>query len=152
MRSSQAAAQYPAEGTRRRGAQPSPSPPCRQGANTCTGEGDYDYPQIKVEERSPSPLSPAEHFHAGDAACRRAGPCQLPTPVFRSCRMKDYKAYKWLHYSSISSNNKDGEHSLVPGEADEGRAEPATRTTQPLFQKECLFPHEGRSEEPGPAP
>ena len=83
-----------------------------------------------------------------------------PTSDIESVERKIYKAYKWLRYSYISySNNKDGESSLVSGEADEGRAGTSHKDNPaPSSSKEaCLnaamaqrtqdLPLEGRSKD-----
>ncbi|TKC48263.1 hypothetical protein EI555_012340 [Monodon monoceros] len=88
--------------------------------DTCIGEDNYDYPQIKVDDLSSSPTSSPERSTSTlEIQPSRAS----PTSDIESVERKIYKAYKWLRYSYISySNNKEGESSLVSGEADEGRA------------------------------
>ncbi|XP_068399784.1 DDB1- and CUL4-associated factor 5 isoform X4 [Eschrichtius robustus] len=88
--------------------------------DTCIGEDNYDYPQIKVDDLSSSPTSsPERNTSTLEIQPSRAS----PTSDIESVERKIYKAYKWLRYSYISySNNKEGESSLVSGEADEGRA------------------------------
>ncbi|XP_054571938.1 DDB1- and CUL4-associated factor 5 isoform X1 [Eptesicus fuscus] len=88
-------------------------------SNTYIGEDNYDYPQIKVDDLSSSPTSsPERSTSALEMQPGRAS----PTSDIESVERKIYKAYKWLRYSYISYSNKDGESSLVSGEADEGRA------------------------------
>ncbi|KAM5336831.1 DDB1- and CUL4-associated factor 5 isoform 1-T1 [Glossophaga mutica] len=88
-------------------------------SNTYIGEDNYDYPQIKVDDLSSSPTSsPERSSSALEIQPSRAS----PTSDIESVERKIYKAYKWLRYSYISYSNKDGESSLVSGEADEGRA------------------------------
>uniref|UniRef100_A0A1D5QZH4 DDB1 and CUL4 associated factor 5 n=3 Tax=Cercopithecinae TaxID=9528 RepID=A0A1D5QZH4_MACMU len=96
-----------------------PSAPVKP-TNTYIGEDNYDYPQIKVDDLSSSPTSSPERSTSTlEIQPSRAS----PTSDIESVERKIYKAYKWLRYSYISySNNKDGETSLVTGEADEGRA------------------------------
>ncbi|XP_075860034.1 DDB1- and CUL4-associated factor 5 isoform X4 [Microcebus murinus] len=96
-----------------------PSAPVKP-ANTYIGEDNYDYPQIKVDDLSSSPTSSPERSTSTlEIQPSRAS----PTSDIESVERKIYKAYKWLRYSYISySNNKDGETSLVTGEAEEGRA------------------------------
>lgn len=96
-----------------------PSAPVKP-TNTYIGEDNYDYPQIKVDDLSSSPTSsPERNTSTLEIQPSRAS----PTSDIESVERKIYKAYKWLRYSYISySNNKDGETSLVTGEADEGRA------------------------------
>lgn len=88
--------------------------------NAYIGEDNCDYPQIKVDDLSSSPASSPERSTSTlDIQPNRAS----PTSDMESVERKIYKAYKWLRYSYISySNNKDGESSLVSGDADEGRA------------------------------
>uniref|UniRef100_A0A8C2YMH0 DDB1- and CUL4-associated factor 5 n=2 Tax=Chinchilla lanigera TaxID=34839 RepID=A0A8C2YMH0_CHILA len=88
--------------------------------STYIGEDNCDYPQIRVDDLSSSPASsPERSTSALEMQPSRAS----PTSDIESVERKIYKAYKWLRYSYISySNNKDGETSLVAGEADEGRA------------------------------
>ncbi|XP_051004345.1 DDB1- and CUL4-associated factor 5 isoform X2 [Acomys russatus] len=89
-------------------------------ANTYIGEDNYDYPQIKVDDLSSSPNSSPER----SASTLDVQPSRAPPAAnMESVERKIYKAYKWLRCSYISySGNKDGEPSLVTGEADEGRA------------------------------
>ncbi|XP_025725595.1 DDB1- and CUL4-associated factor 5 isoform X4 [Callorhinus ursinus] len=96
-----------------------PAPPSKP-ASTYIGEDNYDYPQIKVDDLSSSPpSSPERSTSTLEIQPSRAS----PTSDIESVERKIYKAYKWLRYSYISySSNKDGESSLVSGEADEGRA------------------------------
>jgi WD repeat-containing protein 22 len=96
-----------------------PSAPIKP-TNTYIGEDNYDYPQIKVDDLSSSPTSSPERSTSTlEIQPSRASPAS----DIESVERKIYKAYKWLRYSYISySNNKDGETSLVTGEADEGRA------------------------------
>ncbi|XP_042548405.1 DDB1- and CUL4-associated factor 5 isoform X1 [Dipodomys spectabilis] len=96
-----------------------PSAPIKP-TNTYIGEDNYDYPQIKVDDLSSSPASSPERSTSTlEIQPNRAS----PTSDIESVERKIYKAYKWLRYSYISySNNKDGEPSIVTGEADEGRA------------------------------
>ncbi|XP_073098323.1 DDB1- and CUL4-associated factor 5 isoform X3 [Manis javanica] len=133
-----------------------PSAPTKP-ANTYIGEDNYDYPQIKVDDLSSSPASsPERNTSTLELQPSRAS----PTSEKESVERKIYKAYKWLRYSYISySNNKDGETSLVSGEADEGRAGTSHKDSPiPSSSKEaCLnmamaqrdqdLPPEGRSKD-----
>ncbi|XP_036166972.1 DDB1- and CUL4-associated factor 5 isoform X2 [Myotis myotis] len=125
-------------------------------ANTYIGEDNYDYPQIKVDDLSSSPTSsPERSTSALEMQPGRAS----PTSDIESVERKIYKAYKWLRYSYISYSNKDGESSLVSGEADEGRAGTSHKDSPgPSSSKEtCLntlgaqrnqdLPPEGRSKD-----
>ncbi|EHA99067.1 WD repeat-containing protein 22 [Heterocephalus glaber] len=88
--------------------------------STYFGEDNCDYPQIKVDDLSSSPASSPEQSTSVLEIQPSRG---SPTSDIESVGRKIYKAYKWLHYSYIFySNNKDGEASLVAGEADEERA------------------------------
>ncbi|XP_006056222.1 DDB1- and CUL4-associated factor 5 isoform X1 [Bubalus bubalis] len=134
----------------RPGAPPKPT-------DTYIGEDNYDYPQIKVDDLSSSPTSSPER----SASTLEIQPSRAsPTSDIESVERKIYKAYKWLRYSYISySNNKDGESSLVSGEADEGRAGTSHKdNAAPSSSKEaCLntavaqrtqdLPPEGRSKD-----
>ncbi|KAB0345448.1 hypothetical protein FD754_022374 [Muntiacus muntjak] len=125
--------------------------------DTYIGEDNYDYPQIKVDDLSSSPTSSPER----SASTLEIQPSRAsPTSDIESVERKIYKAYKWLRYSYISySNNKDGESSLVSGEADEGRAGTSHKDNPaPSSSKEaCLnaamaqrtqdLPTEGRSKD-----
>ncbi|EHB11537.1 WD repeat-containing protein 22 [Heterocephalus glaber] len=87
--------------------------------STYFGEDNCDYPQIKVDDLSSSPASSPEQSTSVLEIQPSRG---SPTSDIESVGRKIYKAYKWLHYSYIFySNNKDGEASLVAGEADEER-------------------------------
>ncbi|KAM9202834.1 DDB1- and CUL4-associated factor 5 isoform 2-T2 [Dugong dugon] len=133
-----------------------PSAPAKS-ANTYIGEDNYDYPQIKVDDLSSSPASSPERSTSTlEIQPSRAS----PTSDIESVERKIYKAYKWLRYSYISySNNKDGETSLVTGEADDGRAGTSRKDNPiPSSSKEvCLntavaqrnqdLPPEGRSKD-----
>lgn len=125
-------------------------------SNTYIGEDNYDYPQIKVDDLSSSPTSsPERSTSALEMQPGRAS----PTSDIESVERKIYKAYKWLRYSYISYSNKDGESSLVSGEADEGRAGTSHKDSPgPSSSKEtCLntlgaqrnqdLPPEGRSKD-----
>ena len=133
-----------------------PSAPAKP-TDTYIGEDNYDYPQIKVDDLSSSPTSSPER----SASTLEIQPSRAsPTSDIESVERKIYKAYKWLRYSYISySNNKDGESSLVSGEADEGRAGTSHKDNPaPSSSKEaCLnaamaqrtqdLPLEGRSKD-----
>ncbi|XP_064427305.1 DDB1- and CUL4-associated factor 5 isoform X2 [Mirounga angustirostris] len=133
-----------------------PAPPSKP-ASTYIGEDNYDYPQIKVDDLSSSPhSSPERSTSTLEIQPSRAS----PTSDIESVERKIYKAYKWLRYSYISySSNKDGESSLVSGEADEGRAGTSHKDSPaPSSSKEaCLgttvgprnqdLPPEGRSKD-----
>nr|XP_056707385.1 DDB1- and CUL4-associated factor 5 [Euleptes europaea] len=90
---------------------------CANSENTSTyvGEDIYDYPQIKVDDLSPSPTSsPERNTPNTEVHKEKVSPCSESESVDR----KIYRAFRWLHYSYMSyAANKDGESSRV-GEID----------------------------------
>uniref|UniRef100_A0A8D0BKI8 DDB1- and CUL4-associated factor 5 n=1 Tax=Salvator merianae TaxID=96440 RepID=A0A8D0BKI8_SALMN len=86
--------------------------------STYIGEDLYDYPQIKVDDLSPSPASSPERSTTNtEVRKEKVPPCSESESVDR----KIYKAFRWLHYSYMSyAANKDGETSRGGGEG-EGR-------------------------------
>nr|XP_045010209.1 DDB1- and CUL4-associated factor 5 isoform X2 [Jaculus jaculus]XP_045010210.1 DDB1- and CUL4-associated factor 5 isoform X2 [Jaculus jaculus]XP_045010211.1 DDB1- and CUL4-associated factor 5 isoform X2 [Jaculus jaculus] len=127
-----------------------PSAPAKP-SSAYVGEDNYDYPQIKVDDLSSSPASSPER----SASTLDAQPSRAPqNSNMESVERKIYKAYKWLRYSYISySTNKDGETSLVTGEADEGRAGTSHKDSPaPSSSKEaCLAATAQRSQALPPA-
>ncbi|XP_044291987.1 DDB1- and CUL4-associated factor 5 isoform X2 [Varanus komodoensis] len=90
----------------------------RENTSTYIGEDLYDYPQIKVDDLSPSPASSPERSTANaEVRKEKISSCSETESVDR----KIYKAFRWLHYSYMSyAANKDGESSRGGGES-EGR-------------------------------
>nr|XP_003224914.2 PREDICTED: DDB1- and CUL4-associated factor 5 [Anolis carolinensis] len=87
-----------------------------ENTSTYIGEDIFDYPQIKVDDLSPSPASSPERGTANtEFRKEKASPCSESESVDR----KIYKAFRWLHYSYMSyAANKDGESSHGGGESD----------------------------------
>ncbi|KAJ6667245.1 hypothetical protein lerEdw1_017223 [Lerista edwardsae] len=87
-----------------------------ENTSTYLGEDIYDYPQIKVDDLSPSPASSPERSTAStEVQKEKVPPCSESDLVDR----KIYKAFRWLHYSYMSyAANKDGESSCGAGDVD----------------------------------
>uniref|UniRef100_A0ACB8G3V0 Uncharacterized protein n=1 Tax=Sphaerodactylus townsendi TaxID=933632 RepID=A0ACB8G3V0_9SAUR len=102
-----------------------------ENTSTYIGEDIYDYPQIKVDDVSPSPTSsPERKAPSAEVQKEKASPCSESESVDR----KIYRAFRWLHYSYMSyAANKDGESSRV-GEI-EGR--PGTSRKMQGSQDSC---------------
>nr|XP_028581185.1 DDB1- and CUL4-associated factor 5 isoform X1 [Podarcis muralis] len=96
-----------------------------ENTSTYLGEDLYDYPQIKVDDLSPSPASSPERSTANtEVRKEKVSPCSESESVDR----KIYKAFRWLHYSYMSyAANKDGETSHGGGES-EGRPGTSRKT------------------------
>lgn len=79
--------------------------------STYVGEDIYDYPQIKVDDLSPSPTSsPERSAPSTEVHKEKVSPCSESESVDR----KIYRAFRWLHYSYMSyTASKDGESSRV---------------------------------------
>lgn len=92
--------------------------------STYVGEDIYDYPQIKVDDLSPSPASsPERSTPTTEVHKEKVSPCSESESVDR----KIYKAFRWLHYSYMSyAAGKDGESSR--GGETEGRPGTSRKT------------------------
>ncbi|XP_060117125.1 DDB1- and CUL4-associated factor 5 [Heteronotia binoei] len=82
-----------------------------ENTSTYIGEDIYDYPQIKVDDLSPSPTSsPERSAPSTEVPKEKVSPCSESESVDR----KIYRAFRWLHYSYMSyTASKDGESSRV---------------------------------------